>query len=54
MDFANIKRRFDGPAEQLANFVTFPLRAVIQSQARHLATFLREDRETYEPFKASW
>jgi len=31
-----------------------PLRAVLQSQARHLATFLRGDRENYTPFVASW
>ncbi len=31
-----------------------PLRAIIQSQARHIATFVRGDRETYEPFIAKW
>jgi CRISPR-associated protein Cas1 len=31
-----------------------PLRAIIQSQARHLATFLRGERATYEPFVVSW
>lgn len=31
-----------------------PLRFVIQNQARHLATFLRGDREAYIPFKATW
>jgi len=31
-----------------------PLRAILQSQARHLATFLRGERERYEPFVASW
>jgi CRISPR-associated protein Cas1 len=31
-----------------------PLRAIIQSQARHLATFLRGERDRYEPFVASW
>jgi CRISPR-associated protein Cas1 len=30
------------------------LRAVIQSQARHLATFLRGEHESYTPFMASW
>ncbi len=30
------------------------LRVVLQSQARHLATFLRGERETYEPFVGSW
>lgn len=32
----------------------FPLRFVIQSQARHLATFLRGERESYTAFKAGW
>lgn len=32
----------------------YPLRFVIQNQARCLATFLRGDSEAYEPFKASW
>lgn len=31
-----------------------PLRAILQSQARHLATFLRGERDRYEPFVASW
>ncbi|MCL5997403.1 MAG: CRISPR-associated endonuclease Cas1 [Chloroflexi bacterium] len=31
-----------------------PLRAIIQSQARHLATFLRGERPAYEPFVVSW
>lgn len=31
-----------------------PLRAILQSQARHLATFLRGERLAYEPFIASW
>ena len=31
-----------------------PLRAIIQTQARHVATFLRGDRATYEPFVAAW
>ena len=31
-----------------------PLRAIIQMQARHLATFLRGERAGYEPFVASW
>jgi CRISPR-associated protein Cas1 len=31
-----------------------PLRAIIQSQARHLATFLRGERGVYEPFVAGW
>lgn len=31
-----------------------PLRAILQSQARHLATFLRGERLTYEPFQMTW
>ena len=31
-----------------------PLRAIIQMQARHLATFLRGDRAAYEPFVVKW
>ncbi|GAB4443263.1 MAG: CRISPR-associated endonuclease Cas1 [Anaerolineae bacterium] len=31
-----------------------PLRVVMQSQARHLATYLRGDRDAYAPFQASW
>ncbi len=31
-----------------------PLRAIIQMQARHLATFLRGERLTYEPFLSTW
>jgi CRISPR-associated protein Cas1 len=31
-----------------------PLRIVIQSQARHLATFVRGDRARYTPFLARW
>lgn len=30
------------------------LRIILQSQARHAATFLRGERETYTPFVASW
>lgn len=30
------------------------LRFIIQSQARHLASFLRGEREQYEPFVAGW
>ncbi len=32
----------------------YPLRFVMQMQARHLAAFLRGEREAYETFKASW
>ena len=31
-----------------------PLRVIIQSQARHIATFVRGDRSAYEPFIARW
>ncbi len=31
-----------------------PLRAILQSQARHIATFVRGDRAAYEPFIARW
>ncbi len=31
-----------------------PLRIIIQSQARHIATFVRGDRPVYEPFAAKW
>ena len=31
-----------------------PLRVIIQSQARHVATFVRGDRAAYEPFVARW
>lgn len=30
------------------------LRSIIQQQARHLATYVRGDRETYTPFLANW
>lgn len=32
----------------------FPLRVVLQMQARQLASFLRCDRDAYQPFKAGW
>ncbi|MCB0047787.1 MAG: CRISPR-associated endonuclease Cas1 [Caldilineaceae bacterium] len=32
----------------------YPLRAIIQMQARHLAGFLRGERVRYEPFVAAW
>lgn len=31
-----------------------PLRVIIQSQARHIATFVRGDRAQYKPFLARW
>ena len=30
------------------------LRSIVQMQARHLATFVRGEREAYEPFLAAW
>lgn len=33
---------------------SYPLRTVIQMQARRLAAFLRHEREAYESFKAGW
>jgi CRISPR-associated protein Cas1 len=32
----------------------YPLRVVLQRQARHLATFVRRDRAVYEPFVVKW
>ena len=32
----------------------YPLRAIIQMQARHLATYLRGERVEYQPFVMSW
>ena len=32
----------------------YPLRAIIQMQARHLATYVRGQRNAYEPFVAIW
>jgi CRISP-associated protein Cas1 len=32
----------------------YPLRFVIQNQARNLASYFRGDRDCYEPFKATW
>jgi CRISPR-associated protein Cas1 len=31
-----------------------PLRVILQSQARHIATFVRGERAAYEPFIARW
>lgn len=31
-----------------------PLRVILQSQARHIATYVRGDRAKYEPFVARW
>jgi CRISP-associated protein Cas1 len=32
----------------------YPLRSVIQMQARHIATFLRGERINYEAFQMPW
>ncbi len=47
-----IKARLDGPEPYEGK--RHPLRAIIQMQARHLATFVRGERAVYEPFVASW
>lgn len=44
--------RLDGPEPYEGK--RYSLRSIIQTQARHLATFLRGDRPSYEPFVASW
>jgi CRISPR-associated protein Cas1 len=31
-----------------------PLRHILQCQARHIATFVRGERDTYEPFVMGW
>ena len=31
-----------------------PLRHILQCQARHIATFVRGEREAYEPFVMGW
>ena len=31
-----------------------PLRNIVQMQARHLAAYLRDERDTYKPFVSSW
>jgi len=38
--------RYEGKRQRLA--------VILQSQARHIATYVRRQRETYEPFIASW
>jgi len=32
----------------------YPIRSVIQAQARSLAAFLRDERDQYQPYKAEW
>lgn len=44
--------RLDG--SELYEGKRYSLRSIIQTQARHLATFLRGERLSYEPFVASW
>lgn len=44
--------RLDGPVRHEGK--RRRLGAVLQMQARHLATFLRGEREVYEPFVGSW
>jgi CRISPR-associated protein Cas1 len=48
-----ILERLDGSAE-LYEQKRQALRFILQCQARHLACFLRGDRENYEPFVAGW
>ena len=33
---------------------SFPLRLIVQMQARHIATYLRGERDEYAPFQMSW
>jgi len=47
-----ILKRLEGKVRYEGKRAT--LRAVLQSQARHLATFLRGERDMYEPFVGSW
>jgi CRISP-associated protein Cas1 len=48
-----ILERLDGSAE-LYEQKRQALRFILQSQTRHLACFLRGDRDRYEPFVAGW
>jgi CRISPR-associated protein Cas1 len=48
-----ILERLDGSAE-LYEGKRQALRFILQQQARHLASFLRGDRPSYEPFVAGW
>ncbi len=48
-----ILERLDGSAENYEK-KRQALRFILQSQARHLACFLRGEREQYEPFVAGW
>ncbi len=49
---AKVLERLESPVRHGGKQRT--LRSVLQDQARHLATFLRGDRGTYEPFVANW
>jgi CRISPR-associated protein Cas1 len=44
--------RLDSPARYERK--RHPLRAIVQMQARHVATFVRGDRSRYVPFTAQW
>lgn len=48
-----VLERLDGSAE-LYEGKRQALRFILQCQARHLASFLRGDRESYKPFVAGW
>ncbi len=48
-----VLERLDGSAE-LYEGKRQALRFILQCQARHLASFLRGDREQYTPFVAGW
>jgi CRISPR-associated protein Cas1 len=48
-----VLERLDGSTE-LYEGKRQALRFILQSQARHLACFLRDDREQYQPFVANW
>jgi CRISPR-associated protein Cas1 len=48
-----VLERLDGSAEPYEGKRQV-LRFILQSQARHLASFLRGDRDSYAPFVASW
>ena len=48
-----VLERLDGSAEFYEQ-KRQALRFILQSQARHLASFLRGDRDQYEPFVAGW
>ncbi len=49
---SKVQERLDG--EALFEGKRHPIRAIIQMQARHLATFLRGERPEYQPFEMSW